>query len=111
MANKTPGRGFHLIVIEACVIVLMFTGLNLFLLRETFPHSPISAWFMVEGIVCFILSGIYAVGYREGNFLNPYNRVRNFGIPDRFRSYPRFAIVVLIAGAILFTLSLLPLSM
>jgi len=95
------------IIIEVCAVALMFTALNFFLMRTSFPSSSLSAWFLVDGILCFILSGIYFIGYREGNFVNPFNRVRSFGFPDAFRSYPKFALVMLIAGIIMLIVSFL----
>jgi hypothetical protein len=102
MANKASFHVISQLIIEVCVIVLIFTGLNFFLLQRAFPKSSINAWFLVEGITFFVLSGIYAIGYHRGNFISASIReFRNFAAPDEFRSYPRFAVVTLIAGVIM----------
>lgn len=107
MANKALVRMILPIIIEVIAVALMFSALNFFLMRTSFPNSSISAWFLVDGILCLILSGIYFIGYREGNFVNPFNSVRSFGFPDAFRSYPKFALVMLIAGIIMLLTSFL----
>lgn len=61
MVNKALVGLVLLLIIEVCAVVLVFTGINFFIL----PHNlsiRIYDWFLFEGIFCIVLSVLFALG-------------------------------------------------
>jgi hypothetical protein len=50
-----------LYLIEVCVVVLVFTALNFSVLRNSIYFRTYD-WFFLEGILCFALSVLFALG-------------------------------------------------
>jgi uncharacterized membrane protein YedE/YeeE len=111
--------------IGVCAVVLVFTALNFFIL----PHSiyfRMYDWFFFEGILCFILSVLFALG-RGGIDAYTARSTRtkaladavygeDNGISETFRKdkwrpkgFPKAALVLLTAGIVLLIIYLLTL--
>jgi len=125
MANKALARIFILLIIEVCAVVLIFTGINLFIL----PHNisvRVYDWFLFEGIFCLILSILFALGrggidaytlrsaetaaLADAVYGKDYEISKTFR-KDKWRAegFPKAALVLLIAGIVVLTLYFLTL--
>jgi hypothetical protein len=103
--------------VGVCAVVLVFAALNFFIL----PHSIFFRtydWFFFEGILCFILSGLFALG-RGGIDAYTARSARteasadaiygkDYGISETFRKdkwrpegFPKAALILLMAGIVL----------
>ncbi len=125
MANKALARIFFLLIIEVCAVVLVFAGINLFIL----PHNAfvtVYDWFFLEGIFCLILSilsalgrgGIDAYTLRSAETVALADAVygKDYEVSKTFRKakwrpegFPRAALVLLIAGIVMLMLYFLTL--
>ena len=125
MANKALARIFLLLIIEVCAVVLVFTGINLFIL----PHNisvTVYDWFLFEGIFCLILSILFALGrggidaytlrsaetaaLADAVYGEDYEVSKTFR-KDKWRpeGFPKAALVLLIAGIVVLILYFLTL--
>ena len=125
MANKVLARIFLLLIIEVCAVVLVFTGINLFIL----PHNVsvrVYDWFFFEGIFCLIISVLFALGrggidaytlrsaetaaLADAVYGEDYEVSKTFR-KDKWRpeGFPKAALVLLIAGIVVLILYFLTL--
>ena len=117
MAGKAFARMFILLIIEVCIVVLMFMGINLFIL----PHDVLLTvydWFFFEGIFCLVLSVLFALG-RGGIDAYTLRSARAAALADavygkdyevsetfkkdkwRPEGFPKAALVLLISGIVM----------
>jgi hypothetical protein len=114
MARRALALIIFLYLIEVCAVVLVFTALDFFVL----PHSIYFRtydWFFLEGILCFVLSVLFALG-RGGIDAYTHRSAatkaladaiygKDYEISETFRrdkwrpeGFPKATLVLLIAG-------------
>ena len=116
MINRAFVRFALLLIVEVCVVVLAFAGINSWIL----PHNAnvsISDWFLFEGIFCIIAGVLFALGrggigpgsLREAKTRAAVDAIygKDYAITEVFRKdkwkakgFPNAALVLLLAGAI-----------
>jgi membrane protein implicated in regulation of membrane protease activity len=126
MANKAFARAILLYIIEVCTVVLVFAAVNLFIL----PHSIYFRaydWFFFEGIFCFILSVLFALGRRGIDAYTSRSATakaladaiygKDYEVSETFRKdkwrpegFPKAALVLLIAGIVILMIYFLTLK-
>jgi len=126
MARRALAFTLILYMIEVCGVVSTFTVLNFVILPHNVDFRTYD-WFFLEGILCFILSVLFALGRggidaytpRSANTKALADAVygKDYEISETFRKdkwrpegFPRAALVLLIAGIVILIIYFLTLG-